>query len=256
MTLRPRLSSEGRLAEIERGWRLSIPAGGARGYRLSQLDDHAHLPRKKYPRLPPLKLELEARVSSPSLPGTWGFGLWNDPYGFSFGPGDGFLRLPALPNSAWFFCSSPRCYLSFRDDRPANGFLAQVFVSPRFDPRLLLAAAALPFSLKTTRRWLSRIIREDSARAGPAAAPSHPASAPLDVSAWHSFGLVWTASGTRFTVDETPVLETPLAPRSPLGIVIWIDNQRAALTPQGKLSFGMESNPEPAWMEIRDLRIS
>lgn len=256
MDLSPRLSNEGRLTETERGWLLSIPVGTARRYRLSQLDDHARIPRSHYPRRPPFQLRLEARVSSATLPGTWGFGLWNDPYGFSFGPGNGFLRLPALPNAAWFFYSSPICYLSFRDDMPANGFLAQTFVSPKLDPLLLPAAAALPFSLKTARRLLSRIIREDSVRVGPGAAPFERTAAPVDVTTWHSYGLEWTSLGTCFTVDQTIVLDTPLSPRSPLGIVLWIDNQHAALTPQGKLSFGMESNPEPAWMEIRDLRMS
>ncbi len=256
MELKPRLSSDGRLTETERGWLLSIPAGNARHYRLSQLDDHAHLARRNYPRRPPFKLELEARVSAASPPGTWGFGVWNDPYGFSFGPGDGFLRLPSLPNAAWFFYSSPKCYLSFRDDKPANGLVAQVFVSPRLDSRLLPAAAAFPFSLKTTRRWLSRIIREDSVRLSPTAAASDSTAAPIDSTDWHSFGLEWTSGGTCFTLDERAVLNTPLSPRSPLGIVIWIDNQHAALTPQGGLSFGMESNTDPTWLEIRDLRIS
>jgi hypothetical protein len=51
------------------------------------------------------------------------------------------------------------------------------------------------------------------------------------------------------------VLETPISPRGPLGIVIWIDNQHAAYTDEGRVSLGVESNPEPAWMEARDLQI-
>lgn len=252
MDLNPRLSGEGRLSETERGWLLSIPSGTAGRYRLSQLDDHARIARSRYPRRPPFQLRLEARVSSGTLPGTWGFGLWNDPYGFSFVPGSGFFRLPALPNAAWFFYSSPLCYLSFRDDMPANGFLAQTFVSPKLAPLLLPAAAALPFSLKATRRLLARIIREDAARVGPVDTSSNRTAAPIDVTTWHSYSLEWTSLGTCFKVDEAIILDTPLSPRSPLGIVIWIDNQHAALTPQGRLSFGMESNPELAWMEIRD----
>ena len=247
MNLKPRLSGGGKLTETERGWILSIPAGPANRYRLAQLDDHLHIPRSQYPCRPPLRMQLEARVSDEHLPGTWGFGLWNDPYGFSVGPGDGFLRLPALPNAAWYFFSSPISYLSFRDDRPGNGFLAQLFSSPRFDVLLFRAALAFPFSLKTTRRLLSRVIREDSTRLD--------GSAGFNINEWHRYSLEWTESSTRFVVDDAHVLETSLAPRPPMGVVIWIDNQHAALTPQGKLSFGLQANAEPAWLEIRDLRM-
>ena len=43
---------------------------------------------------------------------------------------DPLLNALALPNAAWFFSSSPASYLSFRDDKPGNGFLAQVFNAP------------------------------------------------------------------------------------------------------------------------------
>ncbi len=249
--LKPRLSSNGQVKETERGWLLSIPAGGPTRYRLAQLDDHLRIQRRDYPRRSPFRFQLESRVSATGLPGTWGFGLWNDPYGFSFGPGNGFLRLPALPNAAWFFYSSPACYLSFRDDKPGNGFLAQLFSSPRFDPLLIPAAATFPFALKSTRRLLGRIISEDANRLDAPSAPGDTSS--LDVTAWHQYALEWGLSQTRFFVDDVCVLDAALSPRSPLGMVIWIDNQHAGLTPQGKLSFGMEPNPEPAWLEIRDL---
>ena len=128
MNVKPRLFGGGKVTETERGWTLAIPAGSRTRYRLAQLDDHLRIPRDQYPWFPPARLELEAaRVSARDLPGTWGFGLWNDPYAFSFGPGNGFLRLPALPNAAWFFSSSPASYLSFRNDMPGNGFVGQVF---------------------------------------------------------------------------------------------------------------------------------
>ncbi len=255
MNLRPRLSADGKLNTTDRGWLLSISAGSAGRYRLSQLDDHLGLPRAQYPCRPPLTLRLEARASSAALPGTWGFGLWNDPYGFSFGPGNSFLRLPALPNSAWFFFSSRISYLSFRDDRPANGFLAQVFASPRFSLRLAGAALMLPFSPKAARRQLSQVIREDARRLDGNTQPRS-AAAKRDVTEWHRYAVEWTDARTRFHVDDVCVLDAPLSPRPPLGIVLWIDNQHAGFNPQGKLTYGLEPNPEPAWLEIRDLRIS
>jgi len=241
MEVKPRLSRDGTINPTIYGWRLAIPPGPSGRYRLSQLDDHLGLSRTAYPWHPPLTFSLRARHSSNSAPGTWGFGLWNDPFGFSFGPGDTFFRLPALPNTVWFFYASPKNYLSFRDDKPAHGFLAQVFRSPRFHPSLLLAGLTLPFSRKMSRRILSKVIVED------AFALSH------DLTQWHDYRIEWRQSLSTFWVDDHLVFQSPVTPRSPLGIVIWIDNQYAALTPEGKLKWGMEINPESEWLEIEQV---
>ena len=96
---------------------LSIPAGKADQYRLAQLDDYTKLNRNHFPLLPPANLSLSARTSSNTIPGTWGFGLWNDPFGLSLGFGGTPWRLPALPNAVWFFGASEESYLSFRAER-------------------------------------------------------------------------------------------------------------------------------------------
>lgn len=254
MDLKPRLSRDGEISTTERGWLLSIPPGNARRYRLSQIDDHLGLARHNYPYRPPLKMDLEARVSAAAVAGTWGFGLWNDPYGFSLGPGDGFVRLPALPNAAWFFFSSRLSYLSFRDDRPANGFLAQVFSSPRFSGRVVQAAAMMLLSRQRARKLLSRVIKEDARRLDGNTQPRDHATR-HDVTQWQRYGLEWLPDRTRFHVNDAVVLDTPLSPRGPLGIVIWIDNQHAGFNPQGRVTFGLESGAEPAWLEIRGLQI-
>jgi hypothetical protein len=57
-------------------------------------------------------------------------------------------------------------------------------------------------------------------------------------------------------VDNTLVLESPISPCPPLGLVIWIDNQYAAFTPDGKIGFGLLKNTEPAWLEIENLSFS
>lgn len=243
MNLKPRLSHDAAIEPTSRGWRLTIPSGPARGYRLSQLDDHAHIARQKYPYSPPLVFELKARVSSASVPGTWGFGLWNDPFGFSFGPGDDFLRLPALPNALWFFFASPKSYLSFRDDKPAQGFLAQIFRSPRFHSSVIAAGLVLPFSRRRARQLLSRVIDEDSAAVS------------VDVTQWHRYRLEWGPTRSAFWVDEALALESPVSPNPPLGLVIWIDNQYAAFTPQGKLRWGVEANPRSEWLEIENIEL-
>lgn len=243
MDLKPRFSRDGEIINTELGWQLKIPDGSSRSYRLAQLDDQQGIPRSAYPWHPPLTMHLSARLSSTRSPGTWGFGFWNDPFGFSFGPGDTFLRLPALPRSIWFFNASPKNHLSFRDDRPGQGFLAQVFQSPRFDPALLTAGLLLPFSRRAVRRLLSKVITEDSININ------------IDQTKWHSYRIEWRSTQSKFWVDEKLMFDSPVSPTAPLGLVIWIDNQYAAFTPNGKLRWGLEVNPQSEWLEIEGVEI-
>ena len=76
--------------------------------------------------------------------------------------------------------------------------------------------------------------------------------APTD---WHGYRLEWREKRVSFEVDNVPVFESQVSPNPPLGLVIWIDNQYAAFTPEGKIGFGVLENPEPAWLEIKDLEI-
>jgi hypothetical protein len=115
-------------------WHLEIPASSKRGYHLAQLDDHGSFRRGDFRWKPPLTLRLQARVSAQELPGTWGFGFWNDPFSFLIGAQGMVPRLPALPDAAWLFYASPQNYLSFRDDLPAYGFLAATFRSLPINP--------------------------------------------------------------------------------------------------------------------------
>ena len=72
---------------------------------------------------------------------------------------------------------------------------------------------------------------------------------------WHGYSLEWSEERVSFEVDNVQVFESTVSPHAPLGVVIWIDNQYAAFTPEGKLGFGVLENPEPAWLEIRDVEI-
>lgn len=241
--LRPRLSRDGRLEGTLRGWRFSIPPGSAGSYRLSQLDDQAGRARRDYPWRPPQTLSLRARSSMVSGPGTWGFGFWNDPYGFSLGPGELLPRLPTLPQAAWFFAASPACYLSFRDDKPYAGFYAQVFSSGRFGPKLLQAALVLPVAPRTTRRIVRDLVAEDGAAAG------------VDPRDWHTYVIDWAATGCTFQVDSRTILEAAISPKGPLGLVVWIDNQYAAFDPGGHIRWGVEATEQEQWLEIQDLTL-
>ena len=225
-------------------YRLCIPAEKADNYRLAQLDDYTKTARGRFPLRPPIHLNLSAQVSSNSIPGTWGFGLWNDPFGLSLGFGGNPFRFPVLPNAVWFFGASKENYLSFSEDKPAQGFLAQSFRSSRFHPLLIPAGLALPFSRQRTRRLLGRVIAEDGILLN------------LDVTQWHRYSLHWHEDRVALEVDHAQVFESTVSPNPPLGLVIWIDNQFAAFTPEGRIGFGVLENPAPAWLEIKNIEIN
>lgn len=238
-----RYAKDGSVTHTPGGYRLTIPDGDDKSYRVAQLDDYAKFLRKQFPQRPSLSLSLRARTSANSIPGTWGFGLWNDPFGLSLGFGGNPFRLPALPNAIWFFHASNENHLSF-SDKPGNGFLAQVFRSPVFPSgRLAQVAATFPFSRVKARDLMGEIVEEDGVRLG------------TDVIEWHAYRLEWRPMRSAFWVDNELVLETSVSPRPPLGLVIWIDNQYAAFTPEGKIGFGVLKNAEPAWLEIENLSL-
>ncbi len=230
-------------------WTLEMPPGTKGNYRLAQLDDYATFPRKAFPWQPPLTLNVRACVSHPEHPGTWGFGFWNDPFSLSLGFGGGTRRFLALPNAAWFFYASSQNYLSFRDDLPANGFLAGTFRSPVWPaPILALGVPALPLLIwrvtaQPLRRLASRVILQDAAQLD------------IDATQWHLYRLSWQLDEVSFSVDGETVLETPISPQSPLGFVLWIDNQYAALPPGGGLAFGSLPSDSVSRLDVEDLQI-
>ena len=245
--LTPRRASGGGMTEIPGGWRLEIPAGGRGAYRLAQLDDYASLSRRRFPWRPPLSLSLRARLSASGLPGTWGFGLWNDPFGLSLGFGGTPGRLPAPPEAAWFFYASPQSHLALRDDLPGAGFFAGSIRS--LPATIVLAPALLGLPLLPVRPF-SRWLRRRAASLVQQAATS----IELDVTRSHRYNIDWLREGTQFSIDGRVILKTHLAPHPPLALVLWIDNQYAAWRPDGRLAYGVQENPA-AWLEITELKL-
>jgi hypothetical protein len=233
----------------ENFWHLEIPTRSKSGYRLAQLDDHGSLQRRDFPWKPPLTLSMQARVSTPELPGTWGFGLWNDPFSFMLAYNKLVPRFPTFPDAAWFFHASPQNYLSLRDDLPANGFLAATFRSKKVPIALLALASPLlaltlfPGLAQLVRQVLRGMIQQDAALV-----LTH-------VTEWHAYTLEWEPDLVKFILDGTEILHTNIAPQGPMSLVIWVDNQYAALPPGSRLKYGTLPNPEPAWMEIRDINV-
>lgn len=228
--------------------KLKILPGPKGNYRLAQLDDNTARSREHFTWKSPMTLFLRARVSALDLPGTWGFGFWNDPFSFSLGFGGGTRRFPALPNSAWFFFASPQNYLSFRNDLPANGFIAQTFRSPRF-PTPLLALGAMGFPMLLWP-WLVRKLRSSFCYI--IAEDSFPIN--IDVTQWHNYTLEWHNDQVSFKAGNQ-TFKTGIVPKGSLSFVLWIDNQYASFPPSGKLSYGTLANPQPAWLEIDVLKL-
>jgi hypothetical protein len=242
------IANGGQVEAIDDGWRLSLPAGEAGSYRLAQLDDYQGLARGDFPHRAPVKLRLRARISSAALPGTWGFGLWNEPLSAQIGFGSG-RKLPALPNAAWYFFASPENHLALRDDMPGHGALAASFRSPRWPaPLLALGLLAAPLLLwrpasRLLRRATSRVVQGEARQLQ------------LDPIGWHEYGLNWCPDGLQFKLDGQVIHRSSLSPQGPLGLVLWLDNQYAAWRRDGSLAYGALANPA-AWLEICDLSIN
>ena len=94
---------------------------------------------------------------------------------------------------------------------------------------------------------LSHVIAEDGVSLGRGDRPVAP-------SQWHRYRLTWSPQRTAWEVDEAFVFESPVSPNPPLGLVIWIDNQYAAFTPEGRIAMGVLKNDE-AWLEVKDIEI-
>lgn len=237
------------IGSTEQGYHLSLPALPARKYGLAQLDDYLHLARRQFSHQPPLRMRLEARVSKQTMPGTWGFGFWNDPFSFGFGGGGMARVLPVLPSAVWYFYGSEENHLSLRDDHPGSGFHAKVFSSSRLPSiTALLAVPGIPLlfwpaAVRLLRRIAQRLIKE--------------AAVPISVCVdrWHSYELLWQEDEVVFSVDQITLFKTTVSPRGRLGLVIWIDNQFFRLDPGGKVGFGVLDVTEAQWLEIQRLSV-
>lgn len=245
--LSQRLTSGSTLTHNPQGWRLELPEGKKGTYRLAQLDDYSNLARRDLRWRPPLTVNLRARVSASDLPGTWGFGFWNDPFGLSLGFGGTAGRLPALPETAWFFHASPPNSLALNDALPAQGFFAGTIHSPSPGWFALAGLPALPLLMI---RPISRLLR----RAANHLIQEEAVSIPAEVTSWHEYAVIWLHEDCTLMLDGQTLLQSHYPPSAPLGLVLWIDNQYAGWSPQGQVRFGTLNNPA-AWLEIADLQI-
>ena len=233
----------------ENGFQLRIPEMERGVYGLAQLDDYMHLPRRKFPHQPPFRLRIDARVSGQNMPGTWGFGVWNDPFAVGFGAGGMSRLLPVAPNAAWFFYGSEENQLSLRDGLPGSGFHAKTYRSPLLPSFLSLGGVpALPLLLWPASarllRKLARLVVKEGTKL-----------LDVEVKDWHLYQLDWQKDSVTFAVDGKEVFYTDLSPRGRLGLVIWIDNQYFRFDREGKIGFGFLPTTSRQELFVRNVRI-
>jgi hypothetical protein len=248
--LAPFLTGGGRAERDPEGtWRLMIPPV-AQGYADAQIDDYRPVLRRAFPWSPPLRLTLRARADAPEPVGTLGFGLWNDPFTLALGQGGAARRLPASPETVWFFYGSPPNDLAFSPGVPGHGWKASSLSGPALPPLALLPGAGAAFLLSRFPLLGSAVVRaaKRAVRAAEAAI-----TVPLD--SWHEYALEWHPCEARFAVDGSPLLITEIVPRPPLGFVAWIDNQYATASTKRGFRFGVLPTPSSQTLEIAELRI-
>ena len=220
----------------------------AQGYADAQIDDYGLAPgRKGYRWLPGTALSLWARFShdAEALQGTAGFGFWNAPFG------DPTVRMPALPQAAWFFFASRPSDLPFPHEGPGRGWFAATIDAGHRDALVVMPLAPLFLLLNQSARLRARLWPRIGRRLQTSFGPLD-----LPMTEWRHYELQWKPWGCTFLVDGKMALQTACSPRGPLGFVCWVDNQYMVATTRGCFRWGVLSTAAAQWMELADLRLA
>jgi hypothetical protein len=133
---------------------------------------------------------------------------------------------------------------------PGHGWKASVIRSAAIPSLLLLPGAAvgaalaqIPILRGSTMRLARRFVRAQEKILD------------ADLDSWHEYRMEWKAEGVNFLVDGELVHAASLSPRSPLGLVIWIDNQYLIASPKGGFRFGTLKTEAEQRLEVEDLAI-
>jgi hypothetical protein len=209
-------------------------------YSNAQLYDYANRPRAALPCTPPVRMTIRARFShsADELRGTAGFGFWNQP----IMPGQ---KLPRLPRNVWFFFGSRPSNMAFAYGVPGFGWKAATLDTTRL-PFLMLAPTA-PLGVLLMRVPLLYKLLYPTAQW---AIGAREMPVQVDMRDWHTYRIEWMPDLVNFYIGDVLLLRTQSAPRGPLGLVIWMDNQYAVVTPQGQLGFGLLPIEQTQWLEV------
>jgi len=227
----------------ERRARLAILP--SRAYTDAQLDHYRGTPRSRLPSRAPAGFSLRARASHDQPVGTLGFGFWNDPFTVSGG-------VLAAPSAVWFFYASQPGDMALAENVPGYGWKAATLNAGRWPAWLVAPAAAGAIALTRVPR-LGRPVMRLARRFAQA---HEQLLDDVALSAWHHYRLLWTPYEAIFWVDGVERLRAPAPPAGPLGFVLWIDNQYAIASRDGRFGFGLCALTEPQWLEVADLQLS
>ena len=247
------LAGQGSLEFSGESLRLVNQDTTARTYSNAQIDDYQRLRRGAFLWRPPLRFTVAARFShggpltienGPRLGGTAGFGFWNDPFVMTG------LRVPTLPRALWFFYGSPPSDMKLDLDTPGYGWKAATIDALGPAAFGLAPAALLAVPLMNIRSFYRRLWP-------PIQRALHICEAPVDASMtdWHTYGIEWGVRFARFSVDGRAILSCDTAPRGPLGLVLWLDNQYLVARPWGRFGYGYLSKPGKQWLELASLSV-
>ncbi len=227
------------------GVRLTVGPCAGGSYADAQLDDY-HADGSMCWR-PPLRLDVRARFShgADALRGTAGFGFWNDPLGMT-----GRRRL-RLPQAVWFFFGGPATNIALKQGVRGNGWKAATLDANRALVAALLPGAPVAALMMRSAWWYRRLWPPAERLLGVGEAELR-----VDIERWQDYTLEWRRESITFAVDGVTVLATRHAPRGPLGLVVWIDNQYMVATPQGRFSQGVEQLAGEQWLEAAALAVT
>jgi Glycosyl hydrolases family 16 len=220
-------------------------------YCNAQLDDYSDDDVMNW--RPPIRMTVRARFShaAKELRGTAGFGFWNDPLTMTKTEATrSWLPRFRLPQAAWFFFAALPSSLPWKRGVPGMGWKAATLDASSWLAKILLPFAPVAMGLchwrwAYARLWpiAERVLKIDEREL----------SAAMDT--WHEYRMEWEEDRVRYSVDGEVIHTARSAPRGPLGLVVWIDNQYMVATPQGMIRHGVVS-AGTQWLELAALEVT
>lgn len=209
-------------------FRLTVPPAPKEMYHNAQIS--SYVTRRDLQWKPPVRMTVRARaeVEGDSIQGTAGFGFWNHP----FAPNERSFR---LPRAVWFFYASPPSDMQLARGVPGHGWKAATFDAIRWQFFALLPTAPVGFLLMHIPALYERLWPIGQRAIG---VSEHPLDSAL-LDDQHEYTVEWRVDRVTFMVDGDTVHESDCSPGGPLGLVAWIDNQYAVVTPRGRFGFGL-----------------
>lgn len=217
---------------------------GHTDYSNAQIDDHPNLKRSEFSNQAPLKLKIEARLKCDGTPkGTAGFGFWNDPFLMTD------TKAPTLPKAAWFFWCSEDSNMQLAQDVPGYGWKMAVIDAWNWPFLALIPTTPISIPLmwiQSIRRLLWPVAQK--------AMKCQEKLCPVSFFDWHTYELHWQHDKVFFHIDDKLEFSAP-APKGPLGLVIWIDNQFMRIDPRAMMKHGNISLENEQSLEIRHFEL-